>query len=166
MIVSAIHRAILSRIKADTGVGGLYASSAWNIISGAYSIFGTPAAIVYPYLMFTTRMEQDHSLTSDDFRVTATFTCFDQVLDYTSTTAFSGRVSAVMDRLHGDAVLQAGRVPTYGFHRHLLVLPTNGYTAQATNCFVTTQDVTMTDEHSLAATMIMTFRVSALASNP
>lgn len=166
MIVSAIHRAILSRIKADTGVGGLYASSAWNIISGAYSIFGTPAAIVYPYLMFTTRMEQDHSLTSDDFRVTATFTCFDQVLDYTSTTAFSGRVSAVMDRLHGDAVLQAGRVPTYGFHRHLLVLPTNGYTAQATNCFVTTQDVTMTDEHSLAATMTMTFRVSALASNP
>lgn len=166
MIVSAIHQAILTRIKADTGAGGLYAGSAWNIISGAYSIFGTPSAIVYPYLMFTTRMEQDHSLTSDDFRVTATFTVFDQILDYASGSAFSNRVSAVMDRLHGNAVLQSGRVPTYGFHRHLLVLPTNGYTAQATQCFVTSQDQTMADEHSLAATMTMTFRVSALAANP
>jgi hypothetical protein len=116
--------------------------------------------------MFTTRMDQDHSLTSDDFRVTATFTVFDQNLDYTSSSAFSSRVSAVMDRLHGNAVLQAGRVPTYGFHRHLLVLPTNGYTASATQCFVTTQEQAMTDEHSIAATMQMTFRVSALASNP
>jgi len=166
VIISAIHQAILSRIKADTGAGGLYAGNAWNIISGAYSIFGPPSAITYPYLMFTTRLEQDHTLTSDDFRVTATLTIFEQVLDYTSGAAFSARVSAAMDRLHGNAVLQAGRVPTYGFHRHLLVLPTNGYTAQATNCFVTSQDQAMVDEHSMAATMTMTFRVSALASNP
>ena len=91
---------------------------------------------------------------------------WDQVQNYASGAAFDDRITKVMDRLHGNAVLQVGRVPTYGFHRHLLVLPTNGYTAKASNCFVRTYDATMTDEHSIQATMTATFRVSALAANP
>ena len=101
---------------------------------------------------------------SEDGKVT--FTVFDQVQDYTSSANWAGRVAAVLTRLHGDAVLQAGRIPTYGFHRHLLVLPTNGYTAKASNCFVRTYDSGMTDDHAVTGTMTMTFRVSALASNP
>ena len=166
MILDTINQAIYNRLKADTGAGGLYASSAWNIISGAYTIFGTPNAMTYPYLLWNTRLDQDHSLTADEWNASVTFTVFDQVQDYVSTSNWSGRVAAVLTRLHGDAVLQAGRVPTYGFHRHLLVLPTNGYTAKASNCFVRTYDSAMTDEHSVTGTMTMTFRVSALASNP
>ena len=166
MILDTINQAIYNRLKADTGAGGLYASSAWNIISGAYTIFGTPNAMTYPYLLWNTRLDQDHSLTADEWNASVTFTVFDQVQDYVSTSNWNGRVAAVLTRLHGDAVLQAGRVPTYGFHRHLLVLPTNGYTAKASNCFVRTYDSAMTDEHSVTGTMTMTFRVSALASNP
>lgn len=166
MILSSIYQAIYDRIKADTGSDGLYKSGAWNIISGAYSVMGTPAAIVFPYLMVGVRLDQDHSLTADEWTATATFSVFDQVQDYASGANFNSRVTAVLDRLHGNAVLQAGRVPTYGFHRHLLVLPTNGYTAKASNCFVRTYDASMTDEHSLTGTMTMTFRVSALAANP
>ena len=166
MILDTINQAIYNRLKADTGAGGLYASSAWNIISGAYTIFGTPNAMTYPYLLWNTRLDQDHSLTADEWNASVTFTVFDQVQDYVATSNWNGRVAAVLTRLHGDAVLQAGRVPTYGFHRHLLVLPTNGYTAKASNCFVRTYDSAMTDEHSVTGTMTMTFRVSALASNP
>ena len=166
MILSSIYQAIYDRIKADTASDGLYKSGAWNIISGAYSVFGTPAAIVYPYLLVAVRLEQDHSLPADEFNATATFQVFDQVQTYASGTAFANRVTGVLDRLHGNAILQAGRVPTYGFHRHLLVLPTNGYSAKASHCFVRTYDSTMIDEHTVQATMTATFRVSALAANP
>lgn len=166
MLHAAINQAIYDRIKADTGTNGLYKSGAWNIISGAYSVFGTPNPIVFPYVLWSIRMEQDHSLPADEFVVTTTFTVYDQVQDYVNSSEYSARVSAVLDRLHGNAVLQTGRVPTYGFHRHLLVLPTNGYTAQASQCFVRTYDSTMLDEHTVTGTMSMTFRVSALASNP
>jgi hypothetical protein len=166
MILSSIYQSIIDRIKVDTGAGGLYFGNAWNIISGAYSVMGTPAAIVFPYVLVSVRLDQDHSLTADEWNATATFSVFDQVQDYASGVTFTNRITAVMDRLHGNAVLQPGRVPTYGFHRHLLVLPTNGYTAKASNCFVRTYDATMADEHNLTGTMTMTFRVSALAANP
>lgn len=166
MLLNAINQAIFDRIKADTGAGGLYASSAWNIISGAYSVFGTPNPMVFPYLLWSVRMEQDHSLPADEFNCTATFTVWDQVQDYVTNAEYNARVVAVLDRLHGNAVLQAGRVPTYGFHRHLLTLPTNGYTAKASHCFVRSYDSAMLDEHAVTGTMTMTFRVSALAANP
>lgn len=166
MIFASIHQAIYDRLKADTGTGGLYAGNQWNIVSGAYSLFGTPAPIVFPYILFTVRMDQDHSLTADEYNVTATFNVFDQCQDWTTASQFDSRIAAVMNRLHGNAVLQAGRVPTYGFHRHLLVLPTNGYTAKASQCFVRTYDTQMLDEHTMQGTMTMTFRVSALAANP
>lgn len=165
MILTTIYQAIFDRIKADTGAGGLYNGNAWNVISGAYSIFGTPAAITFPYLLVSVRMDQDHSMTADEFNCTVTFQVFDQVQDAVAGN-FAGRISGVMDRLHGNAILQAGRIPTYGFHRHLLVLGTNGYTAKASNCLVRTYDSTMIDEHMMQGTMTATFRVTALATNP
>ena len=95
MILSSIYQAIFDRVKADTGAGGLYASGAWNIISGAYSVFGTPAAITYPYLLVGVRLEQDHSLTADEWTATATFTVWDQVQNYASAADFSTRITAV-----------------------------------------------------------------------
>lgn len=166
MILSSIYQAIFDRVKADTGAGGLYEGNSWKLISGAYSVFGTPAAMVYPYLLIAVRLDQDHSLPADEFNATATFNVYDQVQNYVSGTDFSTRVTGVFNRLHGDAILQTGRVPTYGFHRHLLNLPTNGYTAKASHCFVRTYDSNMVDEHTVQATMTATFRVSALAANP
>jgi hypothetical protein len=165
MILTSIYKAIFDRLKADTGTGGLYNGGNWKIISGAYSVYGTPAAMVFPYLLVSVRLEQDHSLTADEFNATATFTVYDQVQDAVAGD-FGTNISSVLDRLHGNAILQAGRVPTYGFHRHLLVLPTNGYTAKASNCYVRTYDATMIDEHTMQGTMTATFRVTALATNP
>ena len=165
MILTSIYKAIFDRLKADTGSGGLYNGGNWKIISGAYSVYGTPAAMVFPYLLVSVRMEQDHSLTADEFNATATFTVYDQVQDAVAGD-FGTNISSVLDRLHGNAILQAGRIPTYGFHRHLLVLPTNGYTAKASNCYVRTYDATMIDEHTMQGTMTATFRVTALATNP
>ena len=165
MILTSIYKAIFDHLKADTGTGGLYNGGAWKIISGAYSVYGTPAAMVFPYLLVSVRMEQDHSLTADEFNATATFTVYDQVQDAVAGD-FGTNISSVLDRLHGNAILQAGRIPTYGFHRHLLVLPTNGYTAKASNCYVRTYDATMIDEHTMQGTMTATFRVTALATNP
>lgn len=165
MILTSIYKAIFDHLKADTGAGGLYNGGGWKIISGAYSVYGTPAAMVFPYLLVSVRMEQDHSLTADEFNATATFTVYDQVQDAVAGD-FGTNISSVLDRLHGNAILQAGRIPTYGFHRHLLVLPTNGYTAKASNCYVRTYDATMIDEHTMQGTMTATFRVTALATNP
>ncbi len=133
MIYSALNLAVMTRLKADTGTGGLYSASggtAWNtsIISGAYAVRGLPETLAFPYLVYTIDTQPDYTADADAFSVGITFTVFEDArrgLD---------RVTATLDRLHGDAVLQSGWTPTYGFNRHKLVIATNGYSATGGDC--------------------------------
>lgn len=168
MILAPIYQAIYDRMKADTGTGGLYNGGAWNLITGgAYTVFASPSAITGPYLVFGVSMERNNeSTTGDEFLCTATFNLYDRLNESASDAYIGTSLLPALDRLHGNAVLQSGRVPTYGFNRHRLVLPTNTYSAQASTCMVDKNDATIVSENVVMATMQMTFRVFALAANP
>jgi hypothetical protein len=165
IVLSAVNQAILDRLKADTGTGGLYQSGAWNLISGAWAA-AAPAAATFPYLVWTLNWSAAPSRQADEYELIASFTIYDDASVYVDDSNFANRVSPVMDRIHGDAVLQSGCVPTYGFNRYALTLATNGYTAKASTCLVTEGQMGMLDEKILSVTTNMKFRVTALAANP
>lgn len=167
MILAPIYQAIFDRMKADTGTGGLYNGGSWKLITGgAYTVFASPNAITGPYLVFSVSMVQQNTTTGDEFLCTAQFNLFDRLNESSSSDYIGTSLLPALDRLHGNAVLQSGRVPTYGFNRHRLVLPTNGYSATASTCIVQRNDATIVNENVVMATMEMTFRVSAIAANP
>lgn len=167
MILAPIYQAIYDRMKADTGTGGLYAGSQWNYISGgAYTVFAAPNPITGPYLVFSVAMQQQNTATGDEFLCTATFNLYDRLNESSSDNYLGTSLLPALDRLHGNAVLRTGRVPTYGFNRHELVLPTNTYSATASTCMVEDNDATIVSENVVMATMKMTFRVYARAANP
>jgi hypothetical protein len=166
MILSTINQAIYSRLKADNGTGGIYEGNAWTLVSGAWSIFATPGPSAFPRIVFGINLEGVHSTTADEFNVTVQMSVFDDTTLIDENSPFSGRIGLIINRIHGDAVLQNGRTPTYGFNRHLLVLPTNGYTAKASWCLITGVECGMVDEKIVQATTSFKFRVTAMANNP
>jgi hypothetical protein len=166
MILSPICEAITTRLKADTGAGGLYYGGAWNGITGAWPIWGTPGPSAFPRIVFGFDMQSAHSTTADEFEVTLRMTVMDDITLLVDSNTFEGRISQIIDRIHGDSVLQNGRTPTYGFNRHRMVLPTNGYSAKASWCLVTGVECGMVDEKIVQATTSFKFRVTAIASNP
>ena len=166
MILNTLYTAIQNRLKADTGSGGLYNGNAWNFITGAYAIYATPNGIAYPYLVYNLNMQAANTATGDEFTVFVDFTLFTNTNEQDDATNFGSSATAIMDRLHGDAVLQSGRIPTYGFNRHKLVLPTNGYSAKASDCTVLGYTPAIIDERVVGVTMNMKFWVAAIAANP
>lgn len=166
MILAAVDKAILDRIKADTGTGGLYVSSAWStsiLAGGAWAHYGVPpttSTVLWPNLVYTVSMEAEHGFIDDGFQLTITFDVRDEISNGIA------RVSSVLDRLFGDAVLQTGRTPTYGFHRHNLVLGTNAYSATGGACYVNGFSVSADDNHIVHGTMSVETHYSALAANP
>jgi len=167
MILATIYTAIMNRMKADTGTGGLYNGATWNYITGgATTIFAPPTAITGPYLVYSVAMTAEPTTVGDEFLCVATFNLYDRLAESTSSSYLGTSLLPALDRLHGNAVLQTGRVPTYGFNRHQLVLPANDYSAKAGTCIVTRNDATIISENVVQATMEMTFRVFAIAANP
>ena len=120
-----VAEAIFVRLKADTGTGGLYSASGgttWltTILSGAYGYEGTPAQLVYPYIVFSVESgEHEPTFTGDGFNYTI------RIQHYEQAQTGVDALRAGFNRIYGDAALQSSRSPSYGLHRHLLVLDTD-----------------------------------------
>ena len=167
MIHAAVYQAIYDRLKADTGTGGLYNGGSWKLITGgAYALVGSPNPVTGPYLVYNVRMEQDHTTIGDEYQCICTMRLFAHTQNADADANVGTNIIAALDRIHGNGVLQNGRVPTYGFNRHRLVLPTNTYSAVGGGCICTTYDVEQIDEHTAAATVDIAFRIAAIAANP
>jgi hypothetical protein len=166
MIHAAVYQAILSRLKADTGTGGLYVGNQWNLITGAYAVYGNPNPVTGPYLVYGVRMQEQHTTVGDEYQCVCTMRLYAHTEAADAATNIGETIVAAMDRIHGNAVLRNGRVPTYGFNRHELVLPTNTYSAKGGGCICTAYDVEQIDEHTAAGTVEIAFRIAAIAANP
>jgi hypothetical protein len=166
MIHAAVYQAILSRLKADTGTGGIYFGNVWNLITGAYAVYGSPNPVTGPYLVYSVRMQENHTTVGDEYQCVCTMRLYAHTEATDASNNIGETIVAAMDRIHGNAVLRTGRVPTYGFNRHLLVLPTNTYSAVGGGCICTTYDVEQIDEHTAAGTVEIAFRIAAIAANP
>jgi len=156
---SYLAKAIEDRIKADTGTNGLYQGGSWQTITGAWYYHKGSGAP--PYVVFNIRQDEDHTLTSDGCNYTVTFSMFADVSN-------GGQILQwVWDRLFGDSMLQSNRVPSYGFNRHPLVIPTNPLSATSTTLvFVGSDEVQVEDEAVMGWTLTFRGYWSAPALSP
>ena len=126
MNLSYISKAVKTRLEADTGTGGLYSGTAGalntTILAEVKYSYASPGAATFPYMVWTLDWADDlSSFTGAGARFMLAFNIKDQA------TRGYDRISAIVDRLVGDAMLSTGNrnVPTYGFDRHVLVLASN-----------------------------------------
>jgi hypothetical protein len=160
MIYQTVAKAILDRLKADIGTGGIYQDGDWTLVEGAWNNLANPSDGRRPYIVYSFSGDSEDSQTSDEDLLTLTFQVYDNATNGTDT------ITQVLDRLHGDGILRAGRIPVYGFHRHVLALGTNTYNAVATECVQTSVEVGPLNEHVCIGTITFAFRISAQAVSP
>lgn len=123
-----IFNALASRIQADTGTGGLYAGGSYaagGIITDVSAVQASPAAIaagttIFPYLVLTVGMKANPAFANCGANFLLTVEAYEA-----RSAGISANLMKIANRLFGDAMLQAGRIPTYGFDLHPLVLSTN-----------------------------------------
>lgn len=160
MTPSVLARACIERIQVDTGTGGLYEGSAYSIITGAYHGVATPGTLAFPYVVVSVEMSNQDAQPADGADVQMTFEVFDTL------TQGDTRIDKVLARLYGDGILQNGRIPTYGFQRHRMTLPTNIWGAVGGDTYWVNQSLRTFDENVLVGTQVFRTSVSALAANP
>ncbi len=157
-----LSNAILSRIKADSGSGGLYSGGAYTTITGA-GWNTASGSLARPYIVWEISGSGDDSLTSDDIVRRVVFTAVDEV------SRGCDRLDTVWNRLYGDAMLQSGRIPSYGFHRHNVTLATgstNPLSAVGGMFYLIDDNLTQTDETTVTLTMTFEVRTTAVATSP
>lgn len=130
MNLAGIKEAVIARVQADTGSGGLWASAAKLINSITYGFEGrvdvTGIRGAQPYVSFDfPAIEESDGYTHELQEFHLRFHVWYHFLR--NKDAAITAAANIVDRLYGDATTQATRnTPTYGFHRHTLVLTTVG----------------------------------------
>jgi len=124
-VIDYITKAIITRLKADTGAGGLYESGSWHYVKGVYAYRAADDAD-RPFIKVNVSQRNSDTLTSDGCEFTVS-------LSIVSNNSEGGALlQTIWNRVFGDAMLQTGRVPTYGLHRHILSLGSTPLSASCT----------------------------------
>jgi len=117
-----IAKAMLTRIKTDTLLW-VAADSTWTAaIAGSWWMGRGPSVLTYPYAVLSLSMvEPQNAFQGMGAAYEAEITIHD------TRAVGDDRIEYLIDRFIGDAMLSSGTrtTPTYGFHNHELVLPTN-----------------------------------------
>ena len=122
MNLNGVWKAIRARALADTGAGGLFETSnnlVKAFINHRLRPQGTSIAVttVYPYVVYSVvAAVEDDTFEKDSVRMMVAFSVFDEIRNGVD------RCEKVIDRIYGDAMAQATRLPTFGYHRHPLVI--------------------------------------------
>lgn len=121
--------AVYKRLTSDTGSGGLLATGA-ELVSGIRAYFAPPTFTTEtkPYIVFDVDgAQQQDGFNIDVIDLSIRLHVFAR-MEYATTSGFD-RCAAILDRIYGNGIDQAGRTPTYGLHRHSLSLESSSYTA-------------------------------------
>ena len=165
---AVVARAILTRLKADTtlwdSVGGTWKNA---LAGGASFNKANPSGLTFPFLVYSVTWNADaNAFDGLEGRCEITFTVYDDDTEGTS------RLETIIDRLIGDAMLSSGTrsVPTYGFHNHLLALPSLGTTnVQGANSerwtLISSEIAPAETVQANQATLVFSGRVGNLAAN-
>lgn len=166
MSVSLLTEAIIDRLKTDTAAGGIYATGAWNtaLCTGVYFGVGSPGTQAFPYAVLNVEAAHDDAFAADILRATVTLDLYD------SSDKGLARMQAAWHRVYGDAVKQAGRVPSFGLHRHLLVLDTdstkNPLAWEAGQVTAGNHAISSPTENVVSMTTTFEVHIQATAGNP
>lgn len=151
--------ATIDRLEADTGSGGLFNSGS-PLVSGVYYIRAADAS-TRPYIVLNVSMTEEHALTSDGCEFVLGVRIVGNASDG------GAALQSIWNRVFGDGVLQSGRTPSYGLHRHTLTMPTNPLSASCTTLmYAGTDEVYDADDNTLEWTMRFRSRWDAAAVSP
>jgi hypothetical protein len=114
-----VAKAIKDRLESDTGAGGLMNASSAFKPSGIFHARGSIGTQAYPYIVITVGASIEDQFQAESQSVAWTLTVYDDAAQG------DARLWPIFNRIYGDAALQSSQRPTYGLHRHLLVLSTN-----------------------------------------
>ena len=162
MICASVAAAILTRLKTD--------STLWDSIGGAWQTLiaggiwfsqGDPTTRTLPYGVFTITENHDPTFTTQEAAYSLEFNIYDNPPGQQSDGLDS--VVSIESRIHGDAMLQAGRVPSYGLDRHKLTIPTNYLSAAGGQIMAESCSIGPDDENHVVLTM--TFSIKNIAAN-
>lgn len=109
--------AIIARVKADTGAGGLWGASGRLLTAVNYVIEGRTATGLQtetPYVTFSYPVREQVDGFSYDL---LSYVVHFHVWDLVERQATGERPMAIVARLFGNASENANRTPDYGFHR-------------------------------------------------
>lgn len=111
-----VAEAIQTRLKADTGTGGLFNVSA-PLVTGSHFCDATEA-VSYPYIVFSIEAapQEGTLIGSEVYQVYVDFHV------YSPKTNGFAPVSSIIDRIYGDGYSQSGGLPSFGFQRHPLTV--------------------------------------------
>lgn len=110
-----VANGILTRLGSDTGTGGLRNASN-PLVTGIFS-YMAPEGQAYPYIVFGfTGAANEDTFERDVIRYQV-----DIAVLVTRDTGGLTRASQIIDRIYGNANAN-GNVPTYGLHRHKLLI--------------------------------------------
>ena len=155
-----ITKAVITRLKADTGAGGLYAGSTWALTPGGVHYYAAPSA-ARPYIVLNVNQQEDHALTAD----TGDFTLVVRMV--ADLNDGGDQLQSIWNRVFGDAMLQTGRIPKYGLNRHILTLGTNPLSAVCSELiYAGSGDVEAADADTIAWEMSFKGRWQASATSP
>ena len=117
MNLALVASAIRDRIRADTGTGGLFNTSTGLLHNTDHPTYGTGLEErTFPYILFDIEDTQADEFDAD----TTTATVRIHIVD--AREQGIGRCVTILSRLYGDGVSQANNEPSYGIHRHPLVV--------------------------------------------
>lgn len=146
---NAICTAIVTRLQADQGAGALFATGGGpGLITGVYRN-EAPSSASTPYVVFTC----DDSAVEDTFRSDVLKVTV-RVQVWIPTSSPPGLMDTILDRIYGDATLQSSGIPSYGLHRHNLVLATGTWTG-GTLVYTGSDDASDRDYYSALVTFEM-----------
>lgn len=135
-----VAEAVQTRLKADTGTGGLY-NVASPLITASHFCDASDSA-TYPYVVFSIEAaNQSPTLLGSEV-----YECFIDFHIYSDKASGYAVCSSIIDRIFGDVVSQTGtHVPGYGFHRYVLSL-SGGWTGspvvrESMDCDLSDKDV-------------------------
>lgn len=152
-------RAVIDRLQADST---LYTGGAWTsaISGGIRAYVGNPETLTYPFGVYSCSNQYDNAFTTLEADASVEFTFFD--------TADRGidRLCTIEERITGNAMLVAGRSPSYGFHLFKPTLATNTFGAVAGHFLIESSKIEPVNEHINSLTITFKVRWSATAVSP
>jgi len=118
MNLQAFNTAIDARLRADTGAGGMFAAGV-ELVTGLFDNFVSPNQHM-PYVVYTVASAtQSDAFNADIIKIMFYVSVY---VSKNGNPTAAAQASAILWRIYGNAMEVSTRVPTYGLHRHPLVV--------------------------------------------
>jgi hypothetical protein len=120
MNIAELTNAVVTRLKADSGSGGIWNTTGGQSChpdaggGGIWVEDGDPAALAFPMIVLAFQDTEQPAMNSEGALAVVQVNIFERKERGLS------KASVLIERVYGDAMTHGDRVPVFGLHRHVL----------------------------------------------